>query len=67
MNLAKDIENAAHAWIGVGSHQPEPQHDDSFERGYRAALRSCGGRLIEILDEHVDLEAADAVRRGVTS
>lgn len=66
MNLADDVETAARAWIGVGSYKSD-QEPDAFERGYRAALVACGERIVEILDEQVEAEHADAVARGVTS
>lgn len=67
MNLAHDIETAARAWIAVGVAKTRPEFDNSWERGYKAALRACGERAIEILDDHVEVEHADAVARGVTS
>jgi hypothetical protein len=62
MNLAADMRNAALAWIGVGKYDSPT---DAFERGYRAALRACGERTMEILDEHIEAEFADAQARGV--
>lgn len=48
-SLGADLETAAWAWDNVGRHDTP---NDSWERGYRAALRACAERAREILEDH---------------